>query len=133
MKYNLYFLEGGSNNAKITDAIAYFLCKDNMPFSTVEGEGFLTLLKQVCPMYKVPTRNTFKNFIDNKYEIISNIFKEQLRSINYVTLTTDIWTDTQTKSFLGITIHYIFNTKSFSATLGVIELSESHTAQYISS
>lgn len=104
-----------------------------MPFSTVEGEGFLQLVKEVSPLYKVPTRNTFKNLIDKKFEITAMLFKEKLRAINYITLTSDIWTDFQNKSFLGVTAHYIENTTLVSATLGVIELEESHTALYISS
>lgn len=104
-----------------------------MPFSTVEGEGFLTFMKEVAPLYRVPTRNTFKNLIDKKFEITSKLFKEKLNLINNITLTSDIWTDIQTKSFLGVTIHYILDVQLISATLGVVELSESHTAQYISS
>lgn len=37
----------------------------------------------------------------------------------------------QTRSFLGVTIHFIENLEMCSATLGVYELSERHTAEYI--
>lgn len=127
------FSEGGSKNLKITNCIVYFVCKDNMPFSTVEGEGFRKLINEIAPLYKIPARNTIKNYIDKKYDALATSFKHILQELKHVTLTTDIWTDLQTKSFLGVTIHYIFESKLESATLGVIELGESHTAQYISS
>lgn len=60
------------------------------------------------------------------------MFKDKLKSVSHVTLTTDIWTDIQTKSFLGVTVHYIENNSLASSSLGVIELTESHAAQYIS-
>lgn len=60
------------------------------------------------PLYKVPSRNTIKTYIDDKYKFVESIFRSELKNISYFSLTTDIWTDSQQmKSFLGITIHYI--------------------------
>ncbi|XP_025192186.1 zinc finger BED domain-containing protein 6-like [Melanaphis sacchari] len=51
---------GGQKHIKITEAIVYFICKDNQPFSVVDDIGFKKLMKEVAPLYKVPTRNTIK-------------------------------------------------------------------------
>ncbi|KAL5237014.1 hypothetical protein ACI65C_004424 [Semiaphis heraclei] len=51
---------GGQKHIKITEAIIYFICKDNQPFSVVEDIEFKKLMKEVAPLYKVPTRNTIK-------------------------------------------------------------------------
>lgn len=68
------------------------------------------MMKQVCLLYKVPSRNTMKNIIDQKYEIVENRFRMALQNVNNFSLTTDIWTDTQQmKSFLGLTIHFLEN------------------------
>lgn len=67
-----------------------------------------------------------------KYETLATAFKQKLKSVEHVTLTTDIWTDFQMKSFLGVTLHYLSDQQLRSATLGVVELSETHTADYIS-
>lgn len=68
------------------------------------------MMKQVCPMYKVPSRNTIKNLIDQKYSIVENRFRMALQNVNHFSLTTDIWTDTQQmKSFLGLTLHFLAN------------------------
>lgn len=105
---NIIFLVGGTQHASITDSIAYFLCKDNKAFSTVEGEGFKNMVHKLNPLYKVPCRNTIKTYIDAKYTIVESKFRDVLKTISYFSLTTDIWTDTQhMKSFLGITIHFI--------------------------
>lgn len=69
MLYILSFvLAAGSKNTRITDAIGKFIVHDNLPFSVVEGKGFLNILKELAPLYKVPTRNTIKYRIDKKYD-----------------------------------------------------------------
>jgi len=83
-----------------------FCIIDNLPFSTVEGEGFKHFISVACPLYKIPTRNTIKNKIDLKYEHLALKFKERIKNKD-VSLTADIWTDMQMISYLGITIHFL--------------------------
>ncbi|XP_054083093.1 zinc finger BED domain-containing protein 4-like isoform X1 [Zeugodacus cucurbitae] len=105
---------------------------DNKPFSTVEGKGFLQMMKELVPLFKVPSRETIKLRVDEKYEALSSIFKEYIRKCDSYCLTYDIWTETmKNHSFLGVTIHFLDNLRLLSGTLGVIELHESHTAAYI--
>jgi hypothetical protein len=85
-------------------------------------------------LYKVPSRKTITQLITSKYDILSTQIKNKLSLIQSVTLTTDIWTDTlNTKSFLGMTVHYLSMSKLEleSATLGVLELDERHTSDNI--
>lgn len=105
---HFFFVVGGTQHKCITDAIAYFLCKDNKAFSTIEGKGFRNMVNKLNPLYKVPCRNTIKTYIDQKYKFVEYKFRLELKTISHFSLTTDIWTDSQQmKSFLGITIHYI--------------------------
>ncbi|CAH1106969.1 unnamed protein product [Psylliodes chrysocephalus] len=105
-----------------------------MPFSIVEGKGFVSLMKQAAPLYKVPSRNTIKNQVDVKYESASTALKQILNNVQSITITTYTWiADMQTKSFLGVTIQLIFDLKLISCTTGVTELTGSHTAAYIGS
>lgn len=110
------------------------ICKDSQPFQIVENEGFLNLMKVSAPLYKVPSRFTMKKMLENKFIIIQNYFKEKIMNVDSVTLTTDIWTDTmQTRSFLGVTMFFFDGDKIDSVTLGVYDLTQSHTAEYIAS
>lgn len=63
------------------------------------------------PLYKIPSRNTIKNKLDMKYDYLSKIFIDKLKNINNITLTSDIWTDIQMKSYIGLTIHFLEGTK----------------------
>ncbi|XP_050527498.1 zinc finger BED domain-containing protein 4-like isoform X2 [Daktulosphaira vitifoliae] len=125
-------MKGGMKNSEITDALIYYICKDNVPFSTVEGSGFRHFLQVSCPLYTVPSRNTIKNKLDLKYDYLSKVFSNKLKKNNNFTLTSDIWTDFQMKSYIGVTIHFLEGTQFICGTLGVHELSKSHISENIS-
>ncbi|GLV31162.1 hypothetical protein CBL_12237 [Carabus blaptoides fortunei] len=72
------FQEGGRKNMQIAQALLYLICKDNLPFYTVEKSGFLKLMKTTVPLYKPPTRKTMKKIIEEKYDLTSEKFKEKL-------------------------------------------------------
>ncbi|XP_022166507.1 zinc finger BED domain-containing protein 1-like [Myzus persicae] len=125
----------GHKTRSITNALTYMIAKDNMPLSTTEKEGFKYFMRKAEPMYKLPSRNTTTNLIKSKYEVLSNLIKSKISVIDYLTLTSDIWTDTiNTKSFLGITVHYFDSSKVAldSITIGVLELSTNHPSENIS-
>lgn len=127
------YTEGGVKDSKITNLIVYMISKDNQPISIVEDKGFKLLIKSLAPLYKMPSRRNVSRKIDVKYEALAGIFKETLSISNNFSLTTDIWTDIQTRSYLGITVHFA-NTSTFtlkSGILGVYDLSERHTSDYI--
>ncbi|XP_071580650.1 E3 SUMO-protein ligase ZBED1-like [Temnothorax nylanderi] len=108
------------------------IAKDNLPFSTVEKEGFRTFMRSASPLYKIPCRTTITTLMEGKYEFLSDMIKTRLSEVRYLSLTTDIWTDTlNTKSFLGVTAHYVSSEQHKSVTIGVTELAERHTAENI--
>lgn len=110
------------------------LVKDNMPLSSTEKDGFVYFMKKVLPLYKVPSRKTVTKLICSKYDVLSAHVKSKLSLVEHITITTDVWTDTlNTKSFLGITVHFmsLCKLKLESITLGVLELDDRHTTVHI--
>ncbi|XP_054734583.1 uncharacterized protein LOC129242048 [Anastrepha obliqua] len=105
---------------------------DNLPFSHVEGKGFLQLMKHQYPLYKVPTRNTIKAEIEKMYNREVEKCTKMLSHVSNICLTTDIWTDTQMNSMSGVTVHGLFESKKFYGTIGVFKLTQAHTAAHIS-
>ncbi|KAK2578239.1 hypothetical protein KPH14_000767 [Odynerus spinipes] len=65
----------GDKAKQINNAILYMICKDNQPFSMVEYEGFKNLLKITAPHYKIPSRTTVTQWLDEKYDVLSTILK----------------------------------------------------------
>ncbi|XP_066589542.1 E3 SUMO-protein ligase ZBED1-like [Prorops nasuta] len=124
---------GGKKSTEITNAILYMIARDNCPLNTVEKKGFQKLMKVSVPMYQVPSRKLITKLIEEKYSALSSIVSERLSNVDHISLTTDIWTDTiNTKSYIGLTAHYVWNNTLKTATLSVLGLSERHTANNIS-
>lgn len=127
------FLSTGDKTKKINNSILFMICKDNQPFSIVENEGFKNLLKVTTPHYKVPSRTSVTRWLDDKYAVLSTVMKNKLNSVEYFTLTSDIWSDLQMRSYLGVTAHFGIGIEFQSVTLGVYHLDERHTSDYIAS
>jgi len=108
------------------------IAKDNLSYNTVEKEGFKYLLKVTVPLYKIPERKKITALMEEKYEFLANIMKTKLSTVKHLCFTTDVWTDIlNTKSYLGVTVHFALNGKLTSVVIGVTELIERHTSNYL--
>lgn len=103
-----FFAEGGTKHESITNSILYFICKDNRPFHIVSGEGFVRMMKEAAPAYRIPSEKTFKSLLDKKFDILQILFQRKMENIKFLSVTCDIWSETMTmRSFLGVTTHFI--------------------------
>lgn len=110
------------------------VAKDNLPFHIVEKEGFQTFMNTILPLYKIPSRKSITHLIEEKYKLLSSMMKAQLSEVKYLSLTTDIWTESlNTKSFLGLTTHFLTKEQHKSVTIGVVEMTERHQSEYLKS
>lgn len=60
------------------------IAKDNLPLNTIEKSGFIKLLKIAAPLYKPPKRKYITKCMDEKYKIISVMFKNELKKLSIV-------------------------------------------------
>ena len=61
-------LSANSHQAKVlTDTVTNFIIKDMRPVSTVDGVGFVRLIKVAEPHYSVPCRKSIMGLIDQKF------------------------------------------------------------------
>ena len=66
------------------------------------------MISSFDPNFKLPTRNTIKNFIIKSFEKRKNLIKNYIKNIpGKVSITTDLWSSLKNESFLGITIHFV--------------------------
>lgn len=93
---------------EITRAITVYLCKDMVPFQTVERRGFKAMIRAIDPRYEVPSRKYFTETEMPKLyaELRENVEKE-LCDLKYFATTTDLWSSRTMEPFLSLTIHYI--------------------------
>ena len=64
-------------------------------------------MKLICPKWEPITRRGLISIQKSlNSSMLSNI-KELLKSIKYVSLTIDIWSDRRLRSFIGVTCHFV--------------------------
>lgn len=82
---------------------------DAEPFTLVEREGFLNLIKYIVPRYNVPSRTYFsRTLMPEIYKEIRVQVEAKLSTAKYISFTTDIWTSSvNNESFISLTAHYI--------------------------
>lgn len=114
---------------KITQAIAYFMCKDLRPYNVVENEGFCHLLKTLEPRYVTPSRRFFTDTaVPKLYREVKLKVQESLKPAERVALTCDAWTSRAVDSYVTITAHYLTEDwQLLSHVLQTRAVHESHT------
>lgn len=125
-------LPASSKKAKdLNDSIGYFIAKDMLPISVVEGKGFKHLMNRLEPRYQVPHRSTFMGRVLPKLTAdLSESVKAITASAETFALTTDCWTSRANCAFAGVTFHTISSKwELVSVTLENQELSVQHTAE----
>jgi len=77
-------------------------------FIIVEEPKFIDLIRILCPDAVLVSADTIKRKIMDLYEANIDKMQEAFHNIlGKISFTLDIWTSPSTKSFLGITAHYI--------------------------
>ncbi|XP_040278097.1 E3 SUMO-protein ligase ZBED1-like [Bufo bufo] len=118
----------------ITNAITLYLCKDMVPFLTVEKRGFQNMIKTLDPRYEVPSRKYFSQTeMPKLYDKVREQVKNELRSIKYYATTTDLWSSRTMEPYISLTIHFINDEwKLCSRCLQTSYFPEDHTGELIS-
>ena len=119
---------------ELTKSVGYFIAKDLMPLSVVEGEGFCHMLEKLEPRFQPPSRKRITvNVLPCMYsELKGTIVVPSIRSAEYCALTTDCWTSRTNDSYIGLTVHLI--TPDWKFAHFVVENKElpvSHTAEHL--
>uniref|UniRef100_A0A2S2R1Y5 Zinc finger BED domain-containing protein 1 n=1 Tax=Sipha flava TaxID=143950 RepID=A0A2S2R1Y5_9HEMI len=107
---------------------------DYQPLSIVENVGFLEYSKQLQPLYTPPSRKLLTTkLLPDQYNVIYLKLKYMLENVNYVSITTDMWTSDSTRSYITVTCHFIFSDCLYSPVLATKEVIDSHTGKNITS
>ena len=124
---------GNKRHEAITNAITYFLCKDNVPFNTVNKPGFEKLLHVLEPRYKMPNKTTFsKNKVVKLYDVTREAVMQNLNSVDFFASTADMWSSHGLTPYMGQTLHWIDSEWNLQCRhLGTEFVPENHTAQQL--
>jgi len=131
------FLEGSSRTCnasradKLNNLICLMIVKDLRPLSTVEGDGFKSLISFSEPGYNIPGRTFFTFKLRNMYANLKDSLKTSLASVQYSAVTTDIWTSPTNDAYMSVTLHFVDNWELRHRVIAVLPVDDRHTGDNI--
>ncbi|XP_057791289.1 zinc finger BED domain-containing protein RICESLEEPER 3-like [Salvia miltiorrhiza] len=89
--------DGKFDMRKMREAIAHWILMHEHPFTIVEEEGFNMMQKRAALDWEKVSRNTIKKDCTQVYDIERKKLMAQLKNINKISVTTDLWRSTNQK------------------------------------
>ena len=99
-----------SKRAKqLVNATAQFISLSLQPIRVVDEPSFRNLLSTADPRFELPHQTYFTTkVISDLYYSVHGQIESQLASIDYCTITTDLWTSShQHRSYISLTVHFV--------------------------
>lgn len=125
----VYFSEGGTKEASITNHLTYMIAKCNLPISFVESDGFRSFMGEVVPLYECPSKSKMTRVIEAQYNESSSKIRSIFSRVDNISLTFDLWTDLfNTRSYFGMTAHFIDEFEFENVDIGVFDMTDPHTS-----
>ncbi|XP_073130770.1 zinc finger BED domain-containing protein RICESLEEPER 2-like [Henckelia pumila] len=95
------------DQAKIREIVSHMIIVHELPFAFAEYELFNLLMKNASPHYQKISRATTKKDVISSYEIEKKKLLAELKDVNRVSVTTDLWRSDQKISYMVVTCHYV--------------------------
>ena len=92
---------------ELTSATVDFVVRDLRPVNVVDCVGFLHLMEVAEPRYTVPCRRTVNGYIDKQYLAVKVRVQQELKQVDYMGMTTDMWILRSKDGYTSITAHHI--------------------------
>ncbi|KZV30983.1 hypothetical protein F511_15873 [Dorcoceras hygrometricum] len=91
---------------RLEDKVVAFVVKDEIPFRVVEGAGFVEMMNEAQPRFKIPNRKKIASLVWDLYAVevakIKSVIGDQ-----WLSITTDTWTSIQNINYMVITTHFL--------------------------
>ena len=120
---------------ELDELLVDFISGSLQPLSRVEDPNFIALISKAAPGYTMPScKHLSYTLLPDRKQAVHTAVTSHLSSLppNSLCLTTDLWTNNQQSSYIGITAHFIDNSFTLqSAMLACTRITGSHTAENI--
>lgn len=130
MLIKLKFAGDNLKQTRMVKALLFSLACDQLPLSLSESPTFRDFVQEAEPQFVFPARTTIRNVLLSQYITkMENILSLELKDLNRIYLTLELWTNRQMTSFLGVTVHYVSKDWELkSRVLGCDHFNGRHTA-----
>lgn len=90
------------------DSVTRYLAEEMVSFNTVEKPSFKAMLETFDKQYQLPGRKYFsKRAIPNRFNDIRSNISTELRDVEYLALTMDMWSSCTMMPYMSLTVHYV--------------------------
>ncbi|CAF0834218.1 unnamed protein product [Adineta steineri] len=118
---------------KLNELVYQCVIQDGRNFGDLRKPGMIRLLNEIVPGYTPPTRRTVQRQLTRYYYDHTKMLVTELKTINALAVTTDLWSDKNLNSYMCLTGHYMnANSKLDSKVLSFTVFEERHTGEQIS-
>ncbi|KAM0875988.1 hypothetical protein ACQ4PT_036457 [Festuca glaucescens] len=122
----------GFDQAIVKELIAKMIMLHEYSFRMVEHEWFNIVLNYLNPLYTPMGRKAIRAECMRVYKKEKERLKVALQEVDYISLTTDLWTSNQTIAYMCVVAHYIdTNWKMQTHVLAFMELDPPHSGHVI--
>ena len=113
---------------EINTALARAFYASGIPLATIENPFIIQALNKINPEYHPPSRKLLStNLLEKEYKQVSANIKKQIKSANYICLTSDGWTNIHQESI----INFMITTPKPIFWKALETKENSHTGEYI--
>ena len=106
-----------------------------VPFSTVEKPAFNSfwLLQKFDKQYELPGKTYFsETAVPKMYNTVRASVQGELKSVNFFSATTDMWSSVNMTPYMSLTVHYLTTDWTFkSRCLETVFMPQNHTSDNI--
>jgi len=95
------------NHDQVKKLIAKMIIVHEYPFRMVEHTWFNIVMTYLNPLYQFIGRKTIKAECLKVYESEKEALAKIIKGVDFISLTTDLWTSNQTLSYMCLVAHYI--------------------------
>ena len=116
----------------MTKKVVQLVANRMLPLQFVEYDDFRDLMNTADSRFAMPSRKHLSTvLLKKRTETLQDSVKSMLTQSSSVSLTVDIWSSRQMRSYLGVTAHFMHNWKLMSAMLACRRFKGRHTAENI--
>ncbi|CAF1384341.1 unnamed protein product [Didymodactylos carnosus] len=96
-----------SGKRRLNEIAIKCVVKDGRSFGDLSKPGLCELFDAIAPGFRPPHRNTVQKNLKRLRQSATQKLKQQLRSVDFLGVTSDFWSDARNVSYLVLTGHYV--------------------------
>ena len=116
----------------ITQAILKYLIKSMRPISEVENDRFVEMWKEIEPEYRLPTRKTMRNKVQEQCDTVESKLKDIVAKSEVCAAQCDIWTSRRMHGYFGLCLTLLNGNTLETRLVACRRFVGAHTADNIS-